>query len=93
MAVTDHVDLPTFMEGVKKRNPGQPEFWQAVQEVSEDIFDFIEDKELYHSEQILRRIAGAGPDHLLSRLLGGRCRQCPRSTRLARAEQQRDRPL
>ena len=48
MAVTDHVDLNTFVEGVKKRNPGQPEFVQAVTEVAEDIFDFIEDKEQYH---------------------------------------------
>ena len=64
MAVTDHVDLPTFIEGVKKRNPGQPEFVQAVQEVAEDIFDFIEDKEAYHSEQILRRIAE--PDRIIS---------------------------
>jgi glutamate dehydrogenase (NADP+) len=64
MAVTDHVDLATFIEGVKKRNPGQPEFVQAVQEVAEDIFDFIEDKEAYHSEQILRRIAE--PDRIIS---------------------------
>jgi glutamate dehydrogenase (NADP+) len=64
MAVSDHVDLPTFIEGVKKRNPGQPEFVQAVQEVAEDIFDFIEDKEKYHSEQILRRIAE--PDRVIS---------------------------
>ncbi|MGV3478516.1 MAG: NADP-specific glutamate dehydrogenase [Sphingobium sp.] len=64
MAITDHVDLPTFMEGVRKRNPGQPEFCQAVQEVSEDIFDFIEDKEEYHSQQILRRIAE--PDRIIS---------------------------
>jgi hypothetical protein len=46
--VSDHVDLPTFIEGVKRRNPGQPEFVQAVQEVAEDIFDFIQDKEDYH---------------------------------------------
>jgi glutamate dehydrogenase (NADP+) len=64
MAVTDHVDFPTFMEGVKRRNPHQPEFVQAVQEVAEDIFDFIEDKEAYHSEQILRRIAE--PDRVVS---------------------------
>lgn len=64
MAVSDHVDLPTFIEGVKKRNPGQPEFVQAVQEVAEDIFDFIQDKEAYHSEQILRRIAE--PDRVIS---------------------------
>jgi len=64
MAVSDHVDFPTFMEGVKKRNPGQPEFVQAVQEVAMDIFDFIEDKEAYHSAQILRRIAE--PDRVVS---------------------------
>ncbi len=64
MAVSDHVDLHTFVEGVKKRNPGQPEFAQAVQEVAEDIFDFIEDKEAYHSAQILRRIAE--PDRVIS---------------------------
>ena len=64
MASTDHVDLPRFMEGVAKRNPGQTEFIQAVQEVAEDIFDFIQDKEAYHREQILRRIAE--PDRVLS---------------------------
>ena len=60
----DHVDLPAFMEGVAKRNPGQPEFVQAVQEVAEDIFDFIADKEPYHHYQILRRIAE--PDRIVS---------------------------
>src|SRR3546814_17625047 len=64
MAVSDHVDFSTFMEGVRKRNPGQPEFVQAVQEVSEDIFDFIADKEEYHAQQILRRIAE--PDRVVS---------------------------
>ncbi len=64
MAVSDHVDFPTFMEGVKKRNPGQSEFVQAVQEVAEDIFDFIADKEDYHAQQILRRIAE--PDRVVS---------------------------
>ena len=64
MAVSDHVDFSTFMEGVKKRNPGQTEFVQAVQEVAQDIFGFIEDKEEYHEAQILRRIAE--PDRVVS---------------------------
>ncbi len=64
MAVSDHVDLNGFIEGVKRRNPGQPEFVQAVQEVAEDIFDFIQDKEAYHKAQILRRIAE--PDRVVS---------------------------
>src|SRR6201990_861070 len=64
MALGDHVDLPTFMEGVKKRNPGQPEFVQPAREGAEDIFDFIKEKEAYHKAQILRRIAE--PDRVVS---------------------------
>ena len=64
MAVSDHVGFEQFMEGVKKRNPGQPEFVQAVREVAEDIFDFIADKEEYHEYQILRRMAE--PDRVVS---------------------------
>ncbi len=64
MAVSDHVDLSVFMEGVKKRNVGQPEFIQAVQEVAQDIYEFIADKQEYHHYQILRRIAE--PDRIIS---------------------------
>ena len=64
MAFNDHVDLPTFMQGVSKRNAGQTEFIQAVQEVAVDIFDFMEGKDIYHKEQILRRIAE--PDRVIS---------------------------
>ncbi len=64
MAVSDHVDFNEFMAGVKRRNPHQDEFVQAVQEVAEDIFDFIRDKEEYHHQQILRRIAE--PDRVIS---------------------------
>ena len=54
MSGSEHVDLNGFMEGVKRRNPGQTEFIQAVQEVAEDIFEFMQDKEDYHRWQILR---------------------------------------
>lgn len=64
MPVSDHVDLGRFIAGVEKRNPGQPEFVQAVQEVAEDVFEFISDKEDYHKYQILRRIAE--PDRVIS---------------------------
>ena len=64
MAVADHVNFADFMAGVKRRNPHQDEFVQAVQEVAEDIFDFIADKEEYHRQQILRRIAE--PDRVVS---------------------------
>ena len=64
MAISDHVDFPGFMNGVERRNPGQPEFVQAIHEVAQDIFDFIQDKEEYHEYQILRRIAE--PDRVVS---------------------------
>ena len=64
MAITDHVNFNQFMEGVERRNPGQPEFVQAIHEVAQDIFDFIQDKEEYHEYQILRRIAE--PDRVVS---------------------------
>jgi glutamate dehydrogenase (NADP+) len=64
VAVSEHVDLNRFIEGVRRRNPGQSEFVQAVQEVAEDIFDFINDSEEYHRDQILRRIAE--PDRIVS---------------------------
>ncbi|MCM0032786.1 NADP-specific glutamate dehydrogenase [Sandarakinorhabdus limnophila] len=64
MGAGDHVDLNGFIAGVKRRNPGQDEFVQAVTEVAEDIFDFIGDKPKYHEAQILRRIAE--PDRVVS---------------------------
>ncbi len=64
MAVADHVDLPQFMEGVERRNPGELEFHQAVYEVAVNVFDFIADEEIYHGHQILRRIAE--PDRVVS---------------------------
>jgi glutamate dehydrogenase (NADP+) len=60
----EHVDLNGFIEGVKRRNPGQDEFVQAVTEVAQDIFEFIEGKPEYHEAQILRRIAE--PDRVVS---------------------------
>lgn len=64
MARLDNVDFSTFMEGVRERNPHEPEFVQAVQDVAEDIFVFIKDKQAYQSAQILRRIAE--PDRVVS---------------------------
>jgi len=64
MPVSDHVDLEQFMQGLRRRNPGQTEFHQAVQEVAEDVFEYIADKEEYHEYQILRRMAE--PDRVVS---------------------------
>lgn len=64
MVTTDDVDFPAFMESVREHNPNQPEFIQAVQDVAEDIFEFIADKKVYRSAQILRRLAE--PDRVVS---------------------------
>src|SRR5918992_1406771 len=61
---SEHVDFEGFMEGVKRRNPGQTEFIQAVQEVAQDIFEFTQGKPEYHEAQILRRMTE--PDRVVS---------------------------
>jgi len=63
MAVSDHVNLEEFMAGMKRRNPRETEFHQAVYEVASNVFDYISDKEIYHRMQILRRIAE--PDRII----------------------------
>src|SRR5210317_365502 len=46
-----------YMEGVIKRNPGEPEFHQAVQEFAATIFPFIENKPHYQEMRIMERLA------------------------------------
>ena len=53
-----HADeyLLRFMHGLERRNPGQPEFQQAVHEVARDIVPFLEDKQAYKHAHILDRM-------------------------------------
>jgi glutamate dehydrogenase (NADP+) len=53
-----HADayLERFMNGLRRRNPGQPEFQQAVHEVARDIVPFLEDKKEYKDAHILDRM-------------------------------------
>ncbi|MCH7710942.1 MAG: glutamate dehydrogenase, partial [Proteobacteria bacterium] len=55
--------LQRFIAGVKKRNPGEPEFHQAVYEVAHSIFSYIADKPHYHDMQIVERMAE--PDRII----------------------------
>jgi glutamate dehydrogenase (NADP+) len=55
--------LQRFMNGVKKRNPGELEFHQAVSEVAATIFPYIADKPIYHKMQIMERMAE--PDRVI----------------------------
>ena len=53
-----------YMQGVEKRNLGEPEFVQAVWEVASTIFPYIADKPIYHEMQILERMAE--PERVIS---------------------------
>ena len=55
--------LESFKNGVEKRNPGEPEFHQAVYEVAASVFPYIEDKPWYHEAQIMERMAE--PDRII----------------------------
>jgi glutamate dehydrogenase (NADP+) len=64
MNVDKAEDLPTFMEGLVARNPGEPEFHQAVHEVAMDIIPYIADKPEYKDLRILERMTE--PDRVIS---------------------------
>ena len=44
------------MQGLVRRNPGEPEFHQAVREVAESLMPFILDHSKYHDAHILERM-------------------------------------
>jgi glutamate dehydrogenase (NADP+) len=64
VAVDKAEDLETFMEGVQARNPGEPEFHQAVHEVAMNIIPYIADKPNYKDLRILERMTE--PDRIVS---------------------------
>jgi len=56
-------ELKCFMEGLKKRNPHETEFQQAVLEVAETIIPFIEENTKYRDAYILERMTE--PDRII----------------------------
>lgn len=52
-----------FMRGLKKRNPGEPEFHQAVSEVVETLTPFLDDHQKYRDGYILERMTE--PDRIV----------------------------
>ena len=64
MAQIKDKDLAAFMQGVIRRNPGEPEFHQAVHEVAIDIIPYIRDKERVKKMRILERMTE--PDRIIS---------------------------
>ncbi|MBU0468316.1 MAG: NADP-specific glutamate dehydrogenase [Candidatus Omnitrophica bacterium] len=51
------LNVKDFMETIIARNPGEPEFHQAVQEVAESVIPFINANPKYREAKILERIA------------------------------------
>ena len=49
-------DTKAFIQNVQQKNPNEPEFIQAVEEVIESIKDFVEQNPQYQKEKILERI-------------------------------------
>jgi glutamate dehydrogenase (NADP+) len=49
-------DIDQFMRGLRRRNPGENEFHQAVQEVAQWIIPFCREKPKYREGQILERM-------------------------------------
>ena len=56
--------LENFMIGVVRRNPGETEFHQAVEEVAATVIPYTIDKPIYTEYQILERMAE--PDRVIS---------------------------
>lgn len=52
------------MAGLRKRNPGEPEFHQAVEEVAIHILPYIADKPIYKDKQVLERMTE--PDRIVT---------------------------
>ena len=57
-------DVACFMGGLEKRNPGQPEFHQAVSEFVSTVMPYVREHPVYLENQILERMTE--PDRVLS---------------------------
>ncbi|MEE3034545.1 MAG: NADP-specific glutamate dehydrogenase [Bacteroidota bacterium] len=49
-------DIENFISEVKQRNSHEPEFMQAVREVSETVIPYIVSQKIYHGKNILMRM-------------------------------------
>lgn len=56
-------EVERFMTGLIRRNPGESEFHQAVQEVVESVMPFVLDNHKYKAAQILERMTE--PDRII----------------------------
>lgn len=56
-------EYENFMQGLIRRNPGEDEFHQAVDEVAKTVIPYIEDHPIYKAEGILERMTE--PDRII----------------------------
>jgi glutamate dehydrogenase (NADP+) len=63
MTVSASEYLENFMNGLKRRNPGEPEFHQACYEVASTLVPFIVTKPKYMQAQVLERLTE--PDRIV----------------------------
>ncbi len=61
---THQSEIEHFLKGLKKRNPHEVEFHQAVEEVAESVMPWYLDHESYREAQILERVTE--PDRIIS---------------------------
>jgi len=64
MTEAEETELRKFMRGLKKRNPYQSEFQQAVEEVAASVMPWYLKQEEYRKAEILERITE--PDRIIS---------------------------
>ncbi len=56
-------DINCFLTGFERRNPGEPEFQQAVREVAYDVFDYIDQLHVFTEHLIFERMTE--PDRII----------------------------
>lgn len=63
MKLSTPIDFATFMQKLEKKNPGQPEYLQAVYEVLTDVIPWIQNNPSYARDSLLERICE--PDRII----------------------------
>lgn len=81
--------LRSFMEGLKRRNPREDEFVQAVCEAARSVFPHMEQDAAYRDARILERMTEPDRIYRVSSRVGRRRWQRPRKSRMARSIQPR----
>ena len=63
MKLSTTIDFASFMQRLEQKNPGQPEYIQAVYEVLTDVIPWIQENPRYAEDSLLERICE--PDRII----------------------------